>query len=87
MLAMGAGVGGDAQHLFAEDVLGYTREHQPRHAKVYRNFRSEYDRLQQERIAAFKEFKADVASGAYPEPKHLVGIDDAEFAAFVKGLN
>ena len=63
LLSMGAGVGGDAQYLFAEDVLGYTRGHQPRHAKVYRNFRAEYDRLQQERIAAFKEFRADVETG------------------------
>ncbi len=86
MLSMGAGPGGDAQYLFAEDVLGYTRGHQPRHAKVYRNFRAEHDRLQNERIAAFKEFKADVQSGAYPEQKHVVAIDDAEFAAFMKLL-
>ena len=86
MLSMGAGAGGDAQYLFAEDVLGYTRSHQPRHAKVYRNFRAEYDRLQAERIAAFGEFKADVASGAYPEKKHLVTITDAELAAFMAQL-
>jgi 3-methyl-2-oxobutanoate hydroxymethyltransferase len=86
MLSMGAGPGGDAQYLFAEDVLGYTRGHQPRHAKVYRNFRAEYDRLQQERIAAFKEYKADVLSGAYPEKRHVVSIDDAEFDAFMKKL-
>ncbi len=86
MLAMGAGSGGDAQYLFAEDVLGYTRGHQPRHAKVYRNFRAEYDRLQTERIAAFKEFGADVKSGAYPGPEHLVGIAEAEFAGFMKGI-
>ncbi len=86
MLSMGAGVGGDAQYLFAEDVLGYTREHQPRHAKVYRNFRAEYDRLQREREAAFKEFIGDVASGAYPAPEHLVPIADAEFDAFMSRL-
>ena len=86
MLSMGAGPGGDAQYLFAEDVLGCTRGHQPRHAKVYRNFRAEYDRLQQERIAAFKEYKADVQSGAYPEKRHVVSIDDAEFNAFMKKL-
>ncbi|NBQ39093.1 MAG: 3-methyl-2-oxobutanoate hydroxymethyltransferase [Alphaproteobacteria bacterium] len=40
MLSMGAGPGGDAQYLFAEDVLGYTRGHKPRHAKTYRNFRN-----------------------------------------------
>jgi 3-methyl-2-oxobutanoate hydroxymethyltransferase len=87
MLSMGAGTGGDAQYLFSEDVLGYTRVHQPRHAKVYRNFRAEYDRLQQERIAAFKEFAADVDSGVYPEEKHLVPIDDAEFKSFLKHLH
>ena len=86
LLSMGAGVGADAQYLFAEDVLGYTRGHQPRHAKVYRNFRAEYDRLQQERIAAFSEFRADVQTGAYPEPKHLVPIADAEFETFLAGL-
>ncbi len=86
MLSMGAGTGGDAQYLFAEDVLGYTRGHRPRHAKVYRNFRAEYDRLQEERIAAFKEFGADVESGAYPGPEHLVPIDDKEFEAFMAKL-
>lgn len=86
LLSMGAGTAGDAQYLFAEDVLGYTRTHRPRHAKVYRDFRAEYDRLQQERVAAFNEFKADVTSGAYPEEKHLVPIADDEFNAFVKQL-
>ncbi len=86
MLSMGAGPGGDAQYLFAEDVLGYTRGHKPRHAKQYRNFRSEFERLQSERVAAFKEFKADVDSGAYPAAEHLVPIADQEFAAFLKQL-
>jgi 3-methyl-2-oxobutanoate hydroxymethyltransferase len=86
LLSMGAGAGADAQYLFAEDVLGYSRGHQPRHAKVYRNFRAEYDRLQRERIAAFKEFRADVETGAYPEEKHLVPIAEDEFKAFMKGL-
>lgn len=87
MLSMGAGPGGDAQYLFAEDVLGYTRGHRPRHAKVYRDFQAEFQRLQQERIAAFGEFAADVASGAYPEDKHMVKIVDGEFEAFLARLD
>ena len=87
MLSMGAGAGGDAQYLFAEDVLGYTRGHRPRHAKVYRDFKAEYARLQRERVAAFAEFKADVASGAYPGEEHLVGISDDEFASFMTRLD
>lgn len=86
MLSMGAGSGGDAQYLFAEDVLGYTRGHKPRHAKTYRNFQAEYQRLQQERVAAFKEFIADVDSGAYPAPEHTVPVADEEFAAFIERL-
>jgi 3-methyl-2-oxobutanoate hydroxymethyltransferase len=86
LLSMGAGAGCDAQYLFAEDVLGYTRTHRPRHAKVYRDFRSEFDRLQRERIAAFKEYRHDVDTGAYPEAKHLVPIADAEFEAFLLQL-
>ena len=54
--------GCDAQYLFAEDILGTNRGHMPRHSKVYRNFAAEYDRLQAERVAAFKEFIADVAT-------------------------
>jgi 3-methyl-2-oxobutanoate hydroxymethyltransferase len=86
LLSMGAGTGGDAQYLFSEDVLGFTRGHKPRHAKTYRNFRAEYDRLQQERIAAFSEFRRDVEQGLYPEEHHLVPIADAEFEAFLKLL-
>jgi 3-methyl-2-oxobutanoate hydroxymethyltransferase len=78
LLSMGAGAGCDAQYLFAEDILGYTRNHMPRHAKAYRNFRLEFERLQNERIAAFREYKNDVDAGHYPEEKHLVSISDAE---------
>jgi 3-methyl-2-oxobutanoate hydroxymethyltransferase len=86
MLGMGAGPGADAQYLFAEDVLGHTAEHRPRHAKTYRNFAAEFARLQQERIAAFREFIADVNSGAYPAAEHDVPISDEEFNALVAGL-
>lgn len=83
MLGMGAGSGADAQYLFAEDVLGCTRGHKPRHAKTYRDFAVEYARLQKERVAAFSEFRADVTSGAYPAPEHQVAIEDAEFEGFL----
>ena len=86
LLSMGAGAGCDAQYLFAEDVLGYTRGHRPRHAKSYRDFRAEYARLQQERVAAFTEFRRDVETGGYPEEAHCVPISEAEFAEFMKEL-
>jgi 3-methyl-2-oxobutanoate hydroxymethyltransferase len=86
MLGMGAGPGADAQYLFSEDVLGHTAGHKPRHAKTYRNFAAEYERLQKERIAAYGEFMADVRSGAYPAAEHSVPIKDDEFNAFLKAV-
>ncbi|MBN9243480.1 MAG: 3-methyl-2-oxobutanoate hydroxymethyltransferase [Mesorhizobium sp.] len=86
LLSMGAGTGCDAQYLFAEDILGANRGHMPRHSKVYRNFAAEYDRLQQERIAAFREYVADVESKAYPEEKHIVRMPPAELKAFLDRL-
>jgi 3-methyl-2-oxobutanoate hydroxymethyltransferase len=87
MISMGAGTGCDAQYLFAEDVLGQNRGHTPRHSKVYRNFAAEFDRLQNERVAAFKEYVADVNSGAYPEPRHVVRMAPDELALFRNKLS
>ncbi len=87
LLSMGAGAGCDAQYLFAEDVLGSNRGHMPRHSKVYRNFAAEYDRLQNERIAAFKEYVADVESGAYPEAGHVVHMAPEELEVFRSELS
>lgn len=84
--SMGAGPGCDAQYLFAEDILGTNRGHMPRHAKVYRNFAAEFDRLQQERISAFKEYVNDVDSGSYPEDKHVVRMEKAELNRFIASI-
>lgn len=86
MLGMGAGPGADAQYLFAEDVLGHTAGHRPRHARTYRNFAAEFERLQGERVAAFREFVDDVGTGAYPAAEHSVPIDDAELERFAADL-
>lgn len=86
MLGMGAGPGADAQYLFAEDVLGHTSGHKPRHAKTYRNFAAEYQRLQQERISAFREFIGDVQTGAYPAFQHVVPISDVEYDRFAASI-
>jgi 3-methyl-2-oxobutanoate hydroxymethyltransferase len=58
----------------------------PRHAKVYRNFAAEFDRLQKERVAAFSEYIADVRSGAYPEDKHVVRMAEQELSAFIEKI-
>src|SRR5438445_2581491 len=82
MISMGAGAGCDAQYLFSEDVLGSNRGRYPRHAKRYRDFAAEFDRLHNERIAAFREYAEDIQSGAYPEPRHMVEANPEELQKF-----
>ncbi len=84
--SMGSGAGCDAQYLFAEDILGTNRGHMPRHAKVYRDFAAEEDRLQRERVAAFREYRTDVESGAYPEDRHVVRMRPEELDRFLSEL-
>ncbi len=83
-LSMGSGSGCDGQYLFANDVLGYTEGHTPRHARIYRNFKEEYAKLQKERILAFKEFHTDTINKNFNDPKITVDIKNNEFEKFIK---
>lgn len=83
-LSMGSGSGCDGQYLFANDVLGYTKGHTPRHARIYRNFKEEYAKLQKERILAFKEFHSDTINKNFNDPKITVDIKNNEFEKFIK---
>ncbi len=75
LMSLGSGPGCDTQFLFSDDILGDYDERPPRHAKAYRNFAAEHRRLQDERIAAFREYIADVQDGRFPERSHLVEMD------------
>jgi 3-methyl-2-oxobutanoate hydroxymethyltransferase len=76
LMSLGSGNGCDTQFLFSDDILGDYEERPPRHAKAYRNFLKEHQRLQGERIAAFSEYIADVKEGRFPEKSHLIEMDD-----------
>jgi len=86
LVSMGGGKGGDCQYLFASDVLGTNPGHVPRHAKQYANLAKEYERIQEMRVSAFKDFAQEVKAGAYPAPQHIVGITPAELNAFRAAL-
>lgn len=79
-ISLGSGAGCDAQYLFSSDLLGENRGHIPRHAKVYRNFAAQRDQMQQDRIAAYKEYISDVSSGAFPNTSQSVAMDETFLA-------
>ncbi len=86
-ISLGSGTGCDATYLFSADLLGENRGHIPRHARVYRDFAAERDRLQQERIAAYREYIADIESQSFPAGEHEVSIEQDEFERFLDSID
>ena len=74
-ISLGSGAGCDVQYLFSADLLGENTGHFPRHAKRYRDLAGMRARIQEERVAAYREYIADVQTKAFPEPKHTVSMD------------
>tara|TARA_Y100001970_G_scaffold242889_1_gene307694 strand:- start:2389 stop:3075 length:687 start_codon:yes stop_codon:yes gene_type:complete len=85
-ISIGAGISGDVQFLFAEDILGHNPYDTPRHAKIYRNFSKIFQNMQKERINAFKDFKRDVYSNIFPTKKNIINIDKRELKNFIRFL-
>jgi len=86
-ISLGSGAKCDVTYLFSADLLGENTGHMPRHAKTYRNFAAQRDFMQQERIAAYKEFNADIANKAYPSSTHDVAIEEVEFSQFIDNIS
>jgi 3-methyl-2-oxobutanoate hydroxymethyltransferase len=86
LMSLGSGNGCDTQFLFSDDILGDYDERIPRHAKAYRNFLKEYQRLQNERLSAFKEYAEDVKSGRFPARENLISMDEIAFNQAVEAI-
>ena len=87
LMSLGSGMGCDTQFLFSCDILGDYDERIPRHAKAYRDFKAEHDRLQRERVGAFSEYITDVKEGNFPTDDNLISMRDTEFDAFREAVS
>ena len=74
-ISLGAGKGCDAQYLFSADILGLAPRI-PRHARVYHDFKKEFEDLQNKRVAAYAAWCADVRSGQFPAAGQLIEMPD-----------
>jgi 3-methyl-2-oxobutanoate hydroxymethyltransferase len=86
LMSLGSGSGCDTQFLFSDDILGDYEERLPRHAKAYRRFIEEHRRLQRERVAAFREYIADVNEGRFPEADHLIEMKEELLEEAVRSI-
>ena len=85
-ISIGSGNAADAQFLFAEDILGQSQIQFPRHAKKYADFEKLMQKIQKERVNAFKEFNSEVRSNKFPSKKNIISIDKKELINFKKFL-
>jgi 3-methyl-2-oxobutanoate hydroxymethyltransferase len=85
--SIGAGGGGDIQFLFAEDILGNNGPPYPRHSRQYRQLHKMLAEIQNERIAAFREFSDDVRSGRFPADEHVVKAPEGLVAEFLDAID
>ena len=83
-ISIGSGIAADAQFLFAEDILGQSKIKFPRHAKKYKDFNKMYEKLQKERINAFREYQKDVVNKKFPSKNNVVIANKKEIEKFKK---
>ena len=85
-ISIGSGRYADIQFLFGEDILGYhfNSTKTPRHAKKYKDFNKTYEKLQKDRIDAFKEYQKDVVNKKFPSKNNVVFAEKKELEKFKK---
>ena len=85
-VSLGSGAGCDAQYLFSADLLGEKTGRLPRHAKSYRDFATVRRQMQTDRIAAYREYRADIEGGTFPNATHTVRIDPEVLAEVLAAM-
>lgn len=85
-ISLGSGSHADVLFLFTSDITG-DGDHIPRHARTYADFNALRTQMDGERRRALAAFRADVASGSFPNDDEVVVADAAELARFAEQLD
>ena len=85
-ISLGSGPGADVMFLFTSDICG-ERDRKPRHARAYADLASLHAQIVTERVRALSAFRADVASGSFPDDSEEARIDGVELERFVESLD
>ena len=84
-ISLGSGAAADVLFVFSSDLCGET-ERKPRHARAYGDLASLHALVEAERVRALSAFRADVASGSYPNDSEVGHIDATELKRFITSL-
>lgn len=84
-ISLGSGPDANVMFLFSSDICGES-DRKPRHARAYGDLAALNKQIADERVRALTAFRADVASGGFPNESEVGQIDPDELRNFVKSL-
>jgi 3-methyl-2-oxobutanoate hydroxymethyltransferase len=85
-ISLGSGPDANVMFLFSSDICGES-DRKPRHARAYGNVAALQDQIKAERVRALTAFRADVASGGFPNESEVSQIEASELKRFVETLD
>ncbi len=85
-ISLGSGPSANVMFLFSSDICGESAR-KPRHARAYGDLASLQNQIKAERVRALTAFRADIASGAFPNESEVGQIDPHELEHFIKSLD
>jgi 3-methyl-2-oxobutanoate hydroxymethyltransferase len=85
-VSIGSGGGCDVTYLFGVDILDEATR-RPRHARAWDDLKAEAARLHGLRVAAFVDFRDDVAQHRFPGPSETVAAPPGVAEAFTEWLD
>lgn len=85
-ISLGSGPDADVMFLFSSDICGESTR-QPRHARAYADLATLHAQINTERVRALTAFRADVATGNFPNETEVGQIDPDELQRFIKSLS
>ena len=85
-ISLGSGPSADVMFLFSSDICGESTR-TPRHARAYGNLAALYSQVATERVRALSAFRADIASGGFPNQSEVGQIDANELRRFAESFD
>ena len=84
-ISLGSGNAGDVIFLFMADICGEA-ENPPRHAHAFRNLKPLHQQLHTERVAALRDFNAEVHAHTFPYTAQSISMRDGELEKLHEAL-
>ena len=84
--SLGSGNAGDVIFLFMSDICG-EEPNPPRHAHAFRNLQPLHEQIYNERVAALKEFHAEVRARNFPYQEQHISTVDGETEKLIEQLD